>query len=124
MKQKIRTNVFETNSSSTHSLSICTKEQFENFKEHNLYTDGEKFFTREEALKGFDEEYIEYYAKYNDYDKEDSRSVEDAKDNYLRDNSYQNYENLGYNEYETFEQEFTTPSGETVVAFGYYGNAY
>ena len=29
MKRKIRRGVFETNSSSTHSLTICTEEEFE-----------------------------------------------------------------------------------------------
>ena len=26
--------------------------------------------------------------------------------------------------FETFEREYTTPNGETIVAFGYYGNDY
>ena len=56
MKRQIRRGVFETNSSSTHSLTMCLKSDYE--------------------------------------------------DDYL----------------ESYYDEFTTKSGETVVAFGYYGH--
>lgn len=38
MKQ-IRKGTFETNSSSTHSITICTKEEFEKFKNGELVLD-------------------------------------------------------------------------------------
>lgn len=39
MKREIRRNVFETNSSSTHSLSICTEQEFEDWKAGKLLYD-------------------------------------------------------------------------------------
>lgn len=39
MKQQIRYGVFETNSSSVHSLTIVSKEEFEKFKKGNLIFD-------------------------------------------------------------------------------------
>lgn len=46
---KIRHNVFETNSSSTHSITMCTKDQYEQWKNGELYWYrwGESFATKE-----------------------------------------------------------------------------
>ena len=59
MKREIRRNVFETNSSSTHSLSICTEQEFEDWKAGKLLFDrwGERFIlpyqlSEEEKSKG------------------------------------------------------------------------
>lgn len=37
--RQIRKNVFETNSSSTHSLTMCTKEEYDNWKNGKLLFD-------------------------------------------------------------------------------------
>ena len=37
MKIRIRRNLFETNSSTTHSLTICTQEDYDKFKAGKLY---------------------------------------------------------------------------------------
>ena len=55
----------------------------------------------------------------DDWDKKTEES--DYVADWLRDNSYQLYKNLGFDEYETFE-EFKTIKGTEVVAFGYYGH--
>ena len=39
MKNVIRYGVFETNSSSSHSLCVCTKEEYEKFKKGDLVLD-------------------------------------------------------------------------------------
>ena len=39
MKKQIRHSVFETNSSSTHSLTICSKEKFEAWKRGDVLFD-------------------------------------------------------------------------------------
>lgn len=36
MKRQIRLGVYETNSSSTHSLTICSEEEFEQWKNGEL----------------------------------------------------------------------------------------
>ena len=100
MKIQMRTNVFETNSSSTHSIAICTENDYKAFKK------GEKLIERN-SLKFYD-------------------SVEEgmAKDKWAEKEDFMTY--LEFEEYiseyyEEFEEKFTTPNGEKVVAFGYYG---
>lgn len=88
MKKQTRVGVFETNSSSTHSLTICTEDDFERFK------DG-KFMSR--------------YGELVKPDPEDENQVA--------------YEDMG-SDLEYFEERFTTPSGDKMVAFGEYGERY
>lgn len=162
--KKIRNNVFETNSSSTHSITMCMESDVQDWK------DGKKFYIRDiEAFISLGEELNKYLnqmvindlCKYDDgkwykgikytYQKMKDGSkweyldengndmyslenlteitqeqrdewLENCDDNSLKPMSYDEYwDSL---EYETYEETFTTPSGEKVVAFGYYGNDY
>lgn len=91
MKINIRKNVFETNSSSVHSLCICTEEEFDAWKKGELY--------------------------YNYYSDEFTKN---SVDRWNEDNQTYN----GFFEeswLETYEEHFTTPSGDKMVAFGRYG---
>ena len=100
MKRQIRRRVFETNSSSVHSLTMCMESDF------NKWVAGELVWSRwgdelvpitDEIKKSMEEDEREYltYEQFNDYD---------------------------YIDYETFEDSYTTPNGETVKSFGYYGH--
>ena len=100
MKRQIRRGVFETNSSSVHSLTMCMESDF------NKWVVGELVWSRwgdelvpitDEIKKSMEEHEREYltYEQFNDYD---------------------------YIDYETFEDSYTTPNGETVKSFGYYGH--
>lgn len=100
MKRQIRRGVFETNSSSVHSLTMCMESDF------NKWVAGELVWSRwgdelipitDEIKKSMEEDEREYltYEQFNDYD---------------------------YIDYETFEDSYTTPNGETVKSFGYYGH--
>ena len=100
MKRQIRRGVFETNSSSVHSLTMCMESDF------NKWVAGELVWSRwgdelvpitDEIKKSMEEDEREYltYEQFNDYD---------------------------YIDYETFEDSYTTPNGETVKIFGYYGH--
>lgn len=100
MKKQIRRGVFETNSSSVHSLTMCMESDF------NKWVAGELVWSRwgdelvpitDEIKKSMEEDEREYltYEQFNDYD---------------------------YIDYETFEDSYTTPNGETVKSFGYYGH--
>jgi len=91
MKKSIRRGVFETNSSSTHSITICTKEEYDKWFDGLLVLD-----TWESKLK------LKEDCKYQDYAETYKKFCEDE---YL----------------ETFEKSYTTPSGDTIVAFGKYG---
>lgn len=93
MKINIRNNVFETNSSSVHSLCICTEREFDAWKK------GES-----------------YYDDWND------KITKDSTDKWGENNqTYEDFfeEDWGY--CETYEEHFTTPSGDKMVAFGRYG---
>lgn len=107
--KSIRRNVFETNSSSTHSMSICTKEDYDNWKKGKVYFDSgnNKFITREEAME-----------KFPDLNLPKGR---DDFDDALRDYEIYSHENYNEGDLKQFSDTFTTPGGEKVVAFGKYG---
>lgn len=92
MKVQIRQKVFETNSSSVHSLVVCTKAEFEAFKRGELFYDG------------WSDELV---------------SSEEKDHKVLNYGEFQDY---GYEYGETYYEQFTTPSGDEMVAFGYYGH--
>ena len=97
MKQ-IRMGVFETNSSSVHSLSIMPVENYEKWKKGELLYDTWKknFATPEEAD-------VKVEGEYHDYE------------------SFNNYWANADERYETFENRFTTEHGDEIVVFGYFG---
>lgn len=100
MKVKIRRNVFETNSSSTHSLTIVTSEDYKDWQDGKcLYNrwDGE-IKTLEEVEK-----------------------IKETQDHFYEDEwqTYEQYEDDW--SLEQYSRTFTTPSGDTMVAFGKFG---
>ena len=106
MKRQIRFGVFETNSSSVHSLTIVPADEFQKFTAGELIMFEDVLMTKEQAL--------EKALK--------SQWYEDATIESLEENGeIKTFEDYG-NEYETFEQYYTTKSGDEIVAFGYYGN--
>ena len=90
----IRKDVFETNSSSTHSLTLCTQD------EYDKWVAGEYVYDRTE------EELIPI------------EKATGAQWKYLTEEEYWNEHE--YSEI-TFRHDKTTPGGEKVVAFGYGG---
>ncbi len=90
MKQ-VRYGIFETNSSSTHSLVICTAEEYNKFKNGELVLDrwGSGEIVGKDKVK-------------NRFD-------------------YQTYEDYYNDDLEPFWKRFTTPSGDKMIAFGKYG---
>lgn len=112
--KSIRIGVFETNSSSTHSITICSKDEFDAWKNGELIFAEyeEKFYTKDEVLEK---------EKENLEKSEVDISDEDELSEWLEDNEYKvngNYEN---DYLESFEQHYTTKSGDKIVAFGNYG---
>ena len=130
---KIRRGTFETNSSSTHSLTMCMKEDFEKWK------NGEKYWNRwnEELVdkKVFEEEISkiidEFKSENSDFDENDEAWAKKLND-YIAENinddktfyTYKEFNDYDYIEYETFGQEMKTKNGDEVVAFGYFGSEY
>ena len=105
MKQ-IRQGVFETNSSSTHSLTMVSKEEYEKFAAGELFFYDDVLVTKEAAIENAKKWY-----------KKDDLTIEDL----LEDGEVKTLDDIYEGEYETFKQEFTTKSGDVIVAFGYYG---
>ena len=144
---QVRQGVFETNSSSTHTLTICSKEDYEDWER------GDKFWLdndwgKLQTNKSFvtPEELAELTEKYNE--KEQKRI--DAGDEYAKvldinkvlnecrdydswEDSYWDTERSALEAYtmddwyqrngdlETYERTFTSPSGDEMVAFGAFG---
>lgn len=142
----IRTNVFETNSSSVHSLILCTADDY------RAWIDGDRllniYYDDDWARRRWDPEagkYVEitadvppqfvtleeaaHYDKYYPYPE----MVEDAQgyspEFIGKDGEYHNRKFLTFAEYqktygldfETFDDTYITPGGEEVVGFGYFG---
>ena len=98
---KTREACFEANSSSTHTLTLCTKSDFDRWINGELIYDCDK------------EELIPLTG--------DIMKEKEEEDDYKRYMTYENFNDWSYLDYETFVQEFKTPGNEEVVAFGYYG---
>lgn len=150
----IRFGTFETNSSSTHSITMCMKDDYKKFKNGKMYLYGEKLITpkekdlviRKEIFKNqietdWDNKTITFegniikYKNYNDRERkiEDlctqerlgsitKKAVNNFDESEIGIYSYKQYEDDEY--LEAFEEEYTTPNGDVIVAFGKYGNDY
>lgn len=153
----IRRNTFETNSSSTHSITMCMENEYEKWKAGELYylEANNAFVTPEERNEilrrmtlenKFDYHYgkrdepstytykgvtVNWENKKELVTKENLAEITDKDiEDYINEN-FDRYEMpCSYNqyyddiEYETYETEFTTPQGEKVISFGYYGQDY
>lgn len=127
MKRQIRKGVFETNSSSTHSLVMCLKSDYDKWEHGEVllyagwgygYSNDNSpqenhFYTKEQV--------IEFEKSSNCPPSDDMNwDSEEAKE-YLRERDWRTFEDYDDEYLEWYEDIFTTPSGETVVAFGQYG---
>lgn len=134
MKRQIRRGVFETNSSSTHSLTMCTEEQFEDWKNGKLlFNVWDDEFVKVNELTDQDRQDAkeEYECKKQTYWK-DWEQLTDAEVNkwyekYAKDHKFSSnsncktYDDWKYNDLEYYVEHYTTPGGEKIVAFGHYG---
>lgn len=127
MKRQIRKGVFETNSSSTHSLVMCLKSDFDRWErgEVLLFTGGEYCYPKDHAPQK-----NHFYTKEQAWEFEKSSKYppdhhihwdSNAAEEYLFQNQWYTYENYDDEYLEWFDDTFTTPSGEEVIAFGKYG---
>ena len=120
---KIRHGVFETNSSSVHSMIMCNDKEYEKLNNEELF-----IHPWNESFMTFDEAVCEYYKDCSAYDAEQfeqmsrEEQVETLEEN---DVAYSLEGWLNNHEYcESFEQTYQTCSGEIIHAVGYYGNEY
>lgn len=124
--RQVRRNVFETNSSSTHSITICMESDYDKWIAGEVYLNKnggwcsnsiykeKQFVTKEEAID------ILTNSKYPP--KCDLITLEDGElEDYFRGEEIYTYDNYGYGYLESYEESFTTPNGDKIVAFGQYG---
>lgn len=97
---QVRNNIFETNSSSVHTLTLCSQEDFNKWKQGELIWD----YGDEELVEPDSIEKDEFY------DEEDYLTYEDFFDGYNYHVEYM----------ETYVQHKNV-DGKDVVAFGYFG---
>lgn len=129
---QIRQGVFETNSSSTHSITMCMKSEFEVWERGEVYlNDGlwassctvdakdKEFVTKDEAVELMCT--LEYFDKDKDYLL--SLNEEEFEDELYEHEiySWDVFWNKVCDWFEDYTVNFTTENGDEVVAFGYYG---
>ena len=118
--RQIRRNVFETNSSSTHSIAFATRDEFEKWSDGELFYkrswSGEsKFLTMSESVAEIKSN--KYYS--GELDNTSEMNNEDVYE-IFREYDIYDYEHWGY-DYESDVTHYTTPGGEEIVAVCYYG---
>lgn len=126
---KIRYNVFETNSSSVHSLIMTDEDMYKKLECGDLMISGyesdfkEEFITYEQAYKALKEMFKKYPELYTEYDIDDLDvcSRELIEEIMWHTGVAYTLENYGGEEFEKFKDFYTSPSGDKIVAFGYFG---
>ena len=122
----VRRGTFETNSSSTHSITMCMESDYEKWKNGEMYWHrwNDELVSKEEAEKEMAKLREEFIADNPDFDENNEEWKEELEQYINEDKMYYTYEEFNdydYIEYETFVDTFETPQGEKVVSFGYYG---
>ena len=137
MNINIRTGVFETNSSSVHSCSICTEDTFKKFNDGEVWIKGEDdYLPKDEAIEynlnaikedipedkfeKFSEVYRDtcsFYEAYDAIDEEFRKWDIDPWDFYLDSETF-----WEYHEYEDWSKGFTDSNGTPMIAWGYCGH--
>ncbi len=118
MHQTVRACVYETNSSSTHSLIMVDTETFGKFKEGLLVLnfDNEEFIPIEDvaSLYSFKEDFP-YYEGASDEDKKDMIKK------YVEDQSNSDYATIGtFRSMDLCTKDCYDKDGKEQVAFSYY----
>lgn len=134
--RQIRRGVFETNSSSTHSITICPQETYDKWLNGTaLYDDLNNDFIEAEELTPYDyeqagQQYEKYKGKY--YKNWDELSEAERKDYtsayVLKNKNHYGQDLLTYADWcvrhgdlAKYSERYTTQHGDTIVVFGYYG---
>lgn len=109
----VRRRVFETNSSSTHSITMCTKSEYDQWANGDVlfapYRDTQ-FIPRSVALKDLEKHGVDLAGK--SYEEIDSILCE--YEYYTEDAYFSGY-------LESFYETYQPKNGEMIVAFGQYG---
>ena len=136
MKRQVRFGVFETNSSTCHTITIMMKDLYDKWlksagelflfnddypyfwKDSDIKPEKGKLYTKEEVLDFLKVAYpdvLDFDAPADPYDEEKTLFEE-----YRKEEGFVLPEDADEN-LESYEETFTTSGGKTVVAFGEYG---
>lgn len=108
---QVRKGLFETNSSSVHTLVMCGDSDYDKWKNGEMVYD----YQEEKLIPSTDSNYVEW-TKMTDEEKENKW----LQDNYFTyDEFFDNWDAIPY---ERFVRPYTTPNGEKIIAFGYFGH--
>ena len=118
----IRRNVFETNSSSTHSITISTEKEFKDLKAGKLYRCDGELWTLADAKNWIEENRPEVIHELDEYIRlEDYDSIAELLEEYSIE-TYDIWEDRMEDQgLDVYEKHFTSPSGDKLVAWGHYG---
>lgn len=130
---KIRYGVFETNSSSVHSLIMCSDNEYQKFVDNELLYDlwNEELITYNKALDKlyknvkFDTDFKYHFNLPDDFSRDKLNDFSLGELEYYLASEASIYTcNYFFNEleYNTYEDTYRTIHGEIVHAFGYYGH--
>ena len=131
MKRQIRFGMFESNSSSSHVMFMTSRKIYDEYSNGKyLYIGGtygwkpiaperDKPYTIEEVKELIKNNY-EYYKEINEDDLDEDEIKEEWND-VIWEAEFISEESIENQNYEEFWDSYTTPNGEEVVAFGYYG---
>lgn len=117
-----RFGVFETNSSSSHTLCILPKETYDKVCSGELFISqyGDTTYTRDEAIDAT----IGWRHRWSD--QKYTREMVEAMDEetlleFLKTGGIVKFDDWGSEWLEFFEESYTTSSGDEIVVFGQYG---
>lgn len=131
----IRRNVFETNSSSTHSLIICSDKMYNDWKNMKVVydNDNDEFVEAKQPTEiDFHKAEVMYMENKSDYMKDWKDLTPKMQLAYLKENvmeepdpyqykTYENYRNEMNSMEESFERTWETEHGDVVHILGYMG---
>ena len=117
-----RLGTFETNSSSTHSMVICTKDQWDKWAAGELfasrYYDG--FKTKEEAISILMKDFPEYFDESGEFRSDSDLSYDSLEELISYESEWYDMDSW-VGDLECDENEFTTPGGEVIKVICRYG---
>lgn len=119
---QIRRNIFETNSSSVHSITLCSEDEFQKWKNGEIFFDRyeEKFLTPKEAQEVKKEQERERERLIEQYGNDDDFYDEGRALTYSQFFDWQGDDS--YLDYMEKYQSHQNINGVDVVAFGYFGH--
>nr|DAQ07440.1 MAG TPA: hypothetical protein [Caudoviricetes sp.] len=124
---QIRQSVFETNSSSTHSITIAPESDFNKWKNGEVYLNegwwsssedpnkDKTFLTKDEAINLLGS--YEYYKRNEDLNDMNDEELNEV----FRDWDIYTFENYWDDYLEDYETHYTTEHGDDIIVFGQYG---